>query len=117
MAIKIAPPNKPLSAARKNELLRTLDSFFLQRIQDLFDLFFDEAEFRLFGAAQNALSTQQKTQLFETLAQLKRGRQTLGAEVIHHLQRGAALNAATSPVGKTAEQLALIEQDVFEAQL
>ena len=117
MATRNAPADQRLTPARKNELLRTLDSFFLQRIKDLLDLFFDEAEFRLFSAAQNALSNQQQTQLLETLSQLKRSRQTLETETLDNLQGGIKSNGVQPPPLSNIEQLSLIEHDVFEAQL
>lgn len=117
MAIRNAPAELQLTPARKSELVRTLDNFFLQRIQDLFDLFFDEAEFRLFSAAQKAPSNQQQTQLLEALTQLKRQRQELETEALTALRGGTKPTTTAAPHPITPEQLSLIEHDVFEAQL
>lgn len=117
MVVRIAPPDLQLTPARKNELVRTLDNFFLHRLQDLLHLFFDEAEFRLFSNAQRADSNQQQTQLLETLTQLKRNRQQLEATALGNLQNG--INSEIGPPQKpiSAAQLSLIEHDVLEAQL
>lgn len=117
MPISNAPADLHLTPTRKSELLRTLDSFFLQRIKDLLDLFFDEAEFRLFGAAQHALSNQQQTQLLETLAQLRRSRHELETDTLDNLQNGVKAERVNPAPAISGAQLALIEHDVFEAQL
>ncbi len=116
MAIRNAPGDPLLTPARKSELVRTLENFFLQRIKDLLDLFFDEVEFRLFSAAQNALSNQQQTQLLETLTQIKRNRQTLEDEALSNLKNGTK-SQGTKPPPIGIEGLSLIEHDAFEAQL
>ena len=115
MAIRNAP-NPKLTLARKKELLRELDAFFQHRIRDLFDLFFDESEFRLFQHAQRAESNQRQTQLLETLAQLKRNRRTLEDTALRNLHDGIG-DAAPETPPTAVEQLALIETDVLEAQL
>ncbi|HET8710886.1 MAG TPA: DUF1631 family protein, partial [Spongiibacteraceae bacterium] len=116
MAIRTPPADLHLTPARKGELLRSLDSFFLQRVKDLLDLFFDEAEFRLFSAAQNAPTNQQQTLRLETLAQLKRNRETIEIETLDSLQQGK-IPAPTTQSSAGNEQLSLIEHDVLEAQL
>lgn len=117
MAIRNAPAELQLTPARKSELVRTLDNFFLQRIKDLYDLFFDEAEFRLFNSAQKAATNQQQTQLLETLTRLKRHRPELETEALSGLRSHAQSDSEKPPQPNTPEQLALIEHDVFEAQL
>ena len=102
------------TASQNQDYLRALDSFFLQRAHDLFDLFFDEAEFRLFQSAQHAASNQQQTQILETLSQLKRQRQALESEALAYLR-----NSDTARIDATNQDspLALVAHDVFEAQL
>lgn len=117
MAIKNSPAQPQLTPARKTELVRTLDNFFLQRFKDLYDLFFDEAEFRLFSAAQKAASNQQQTLLLETLTKLKRHRQQLETDVFTALRSNVKPTSAKTAQPIASEKLALIEHDVLEAQL
>ncbi len=118
MALPNAPANPPLTPARKSELIRTLDNTFLQRIRDLFELFQDEAEFRLFSAAQKAASNAEQTRLLSALAQFKQHRLHIVASVLEKLQGAASSSLQDVQLASSKpEQLALIERDIFEVQL